>query len=112
MLLAILCPEFIFGWAVREWFAARKIRDIYNSINPGMLGILISDIQTLPRHDVELPRTMDHAYFFIMGGLLPYQTPFQPTPHALSLERFQQLIQTSNLQFPPYITKEYLKDRF
>jgi len=98
MLLAILCPEFIFAWAVQQWFSARKLRDIYNSINPGMLGILISDIQNLPRHDVELPWTM--AYF-LMASPLSSALPTDPCMSS----------QTSNL-FSPYITKEYLKDRF
>lgn len=30
MFWTIVAPELVLAWAVRQWFAARKIRDIYN----------------------------------------------------------------------------------
>ena len=30
MFWAIVAPELVLAWAVRQWFAAREIKDIYN----------------------------------------------------------------------------------
>jgi hypothetical protein len=30
MFWTIVAPELVLAWAVRQWFAAREIRDIYN----------------------------------------------------------------------------------
>jgi len=32
----IIAPELILAWAVRQWFAARKIRDTVNGIPEGI----------------------------------------------------------------------------
>ncbi len=31
----IVAPELVLAWAVRQWFAAREIRDAYNERHPG-----------------------------------------------------------------------------
>ncbi len=33
----VIAPELVLAWAVRQWFAAREIRDAYNERQPGML---------------------------------------------------------------------------
>jgi hypothetical protein len=35
MFWMIIAPELVLGWAVRQFFAAREIRDEYNSRHPG-----------------------------------------------------------------------------
>ena len=34
MFWTIVAPELILGWAVRQWFAAKEIRDLYNKHRP------------------------------------------------------------------------------
>jgi len=36
MVWTIIAPELILAWAVRQWFAARKIRDTVNGIPEGI----------------------------------------------------------------------------
>jgi len=38
MFWMIVAPEFVLAWAVRQFFAAREIRDTYNERHPGEYG--------------------------------------------------------------------------
>lgn len=38
MVWTIIAPELILAWAVRQWFAARKIRDTVNGIPEGVFS--------------------------------------------------------------------------
>jgi len=48
LLLAVIFPEFILAWAVRQWFAAREIRDAYNAHRE--VGTCVRIIQVLRTH--------------------------------------------------------------
>ena len=37
MFWMVIAPELVLARAVRQWFAAREIRDAYNERQPGML---------------------------------------------------------------------------
>ena len=40
MFWTIIAPELIFGWAVRQWFAAWEIRDTVNGTDEGEVKII------------------------------------------------------------------------
>ena len=47
MFWMIIAPELVLAWAVRQFFAARKIRDIYNERHPGAYGSVAPELRWL-----------------------------------------------------------------
>jgi len=86
MFWTIVAPELVLGWAVRQWFAAREIRDFYNR-HPSWLTF-----RTLQADQIW---TMEHGHFLGMGGLILVDPPNeQPGPFnkVLTLDRLRELV--------------------
>ncbi|KAF8511833.1 hypothetical protein BU17DRAFT_77472 [Hysterangium stoloniferum] len=86
MVWAIIAPELIIYWAVRQWNGARRLERRY-------------------RH---LKWTVTHGHFIQMGGFMLFEG--QDAKGTLSPERFEELLKERKIQFPT-ITKEEIQDR-
>ncbi|TDL15008.1 hypothetical protein BD410DRAFT_684291, partial [Rickenella mellea] len=86
MLMAVIAPELVILWAMRQWLVARKLAT---------------------RHRTK-GWTQTHGFFSTMGGFMLFdgRKPLQ----ALSTENLEDLALESRVRFP-YITKREIEDR-
>ena len=75
MFWTVIAPELILAWAVRQWFAAREIRDIYNRYRGVYINAAISSlpkfwyIYFILGSWASKRWTIWHGHFLAMGGI-------------------------------------------
>src|SRR6266498_2298247 len=140
MFWTIVAPELILAWAVRQWYAAKEVRNIYNE-HKGMIHILLLDGSRIDKLGMQASKrwTTEHGHFLIMGGyqlvdkiFKKYEERDRPGWIAtiqdweayyeyqerraksrlgvLTMDRFKELIKDPNFEFPT-ITAAEIKDR-
>ncbi|TFK60016.1 hypothetical protein BDN72DRAFT_965873 [Pluteus cervinus] len=62
---ALIAPEAMVWWAMRQWFGAREVADQVNKVKPGKLIFLYTRSVI---EDIELRWTRTHGHFAQMGG--------------------------------------------
>ena len=108
MFWAVIGPEMIITWALRQWSSARRLEKLYK----GELSSLIHSIypQILNHKILTLDRgwTQTHGYFIVMGGFMLFEG--NVAKGVLSPERFSELLTTGKIEFPT-VTLEEIEDR-
>jgi hypothetical protein len=96
MFWMIIAPELVLAWAVRQFFAAREIRDEYNSRHPGASYCALHWFQLTYLEKLDLPSwrkwTLKHGHLLEMGGFilidpdLKYAEPSEQNGIVLTLQ--------------------------
>ena len=108
MFWAVVSPEMIITWALRQWLGARQLEKKYK----GELSSLIYRIypQTLNHKILTLGRewTKTHGNFIQMGGFMLFEG--DSVRGVLSPKEFSELLAAGKIEFPN-ITVEEIEDR-
>ncbi|TFK31148.1 hypothetical protein BDQ12DRAFT_701646 [Crucibulum laeve] len=83
---ALLVPEMVIFWAMRQWIAARTISQRYR----------------------DRGWTQTHGFFIQMGGFMLYEG--DSPVHILSVTEFEDLVQKGEIEFPD-ISEQEIKDK-
>ena len=105
MFWAVVGPEMIITWALRQWSGARHLEKLYKGgqIYPNYLQILNHKISMLDRG-----WTKTHGHFIQMGGFKLFEG--DNPKGVLSPGRFSELLATGRIEFP-IVTVEEIEDR-
>ena len=105
MFWAIITPELILMWAMRQWYGARILERLYRGAN-----IIIPFHCTHFSHtaDIEKKWTKVHGYFIQMGGFMLYEG--DQARGVLSPEKLKELYEDGKIDFPT-VTEEEIRDR-
>ncbi|KAF8515238.1 hypothetical protein BU17DRAFT_51927 [Hysterangium stoloniferum] len=93
MFWAIIAPEMVIYWAVRQWDGARRLKRKYRRT-----GCVETDQKW----------TVAHGHFIQMGGFMLFDK--QGAKGTLSPERFAELLGEGKIEFPA-ISEEEIQDR-
>ena len=106
MFWAVIGPEIIITWALRQWLGARRLENLYK----GELSNLIHSMQILNNKILMLDRqwTRTHSHFIQMGGFMLYEGNI--AKGVLSPARFSELLREGKIEFPTITLKE-IEDR-
>ena len=110
MFWAVVSPETIITWALRQWLGARRLEKLYK----GELSSLVYRIylQILNHKILTLDRgpgwTKTHGHFLQMGGFMLFEG--DNPKGALSPSRFSELLTDKLIEFPKVTVKE-IEDR-
>lgn len=114
MFWMVISPELVLAWAVRQFFAARDIRDKYNARQmPGTSFSCRSFRNSLSWPDFPGRWTLTHGYFLEMGGFTlvdpahKYSKAKDRNGSVLTIDYFEQ---HPDIEIP-YLTSEDIEDR-
>ena len=123
MFWMIVAPELVLAWAVRQFFAAKEIRDAYNHSREGKCGQLLLEVKVAHaakkfRTGIPVWRqwTLAHGHLLGMGGFtlvdpdLRTASPKDQNGQVLTIDRFKELIERRDFDLPD-ITEEDIEDR-
>jgi len=120
MFWMIVAPELVLAWAVRQFFAAKEIRDAYNNSREGKCGQLLLILCSCGWFRTGMPVwrqwTLAHGHLLGMGGFtlvdpdLRTASPKDQNGQVLTVDRFKELIEHSDFDLPD-ITEEDIEDR-
>ena len=110
MFWAVIAPEMIITWALRQWLGARHLEKLYKGEQSSLMHsiyprILNQKILTLAR-GCQWTKTQGH--FLQMGGFMLYEGDV--ARGVLSPERFSELLDAGKIEFPT-VTVEEIEDR-
>ena len=106
MAWAIIAPELLLNWAMRQWLGARRLAKKYK-------GAYITGYQFdvyIFTHGVEKGWTKTHGYFIQMGGFMLYDTECKKPIGVLYSERLEKLLEEEQIDMPT-IDEEDIQDR-
>ena len=105
MFWAVVGPEMIITWALRQWLGARHLEKLYKGelMCPIYLQILSHEIPTSDRG-----WTKTHGHFFQMGGFMLFERNI--AKGVLTSKRFSELLTAGKIEFP-IVTVEEIEDR-
>jgi hypothetical protein len=106
LLTAIIAPEFIILFAMRQWVRAHKVKQ--SEFGKGK--VLISRVEQIIFISVERGWTLAHGFFVIMGGFELYDSDGERPLYPLDLESIEKLVQSGAIDFPKIQEKE-IEDR-
>ena len=106
MFWAVVAPEMIITWALRQWSGARRLEKLYK----GELSNLLIHPQMLNHRILRLERgwTKAHGHFIQMGGFMLFEG--NVAKGVLSPERFSKLLTAGKIDFPTVAVEE-IEDR-
>ena len=97
MLLALIAPEIVVVWAVRQWLVARRIAI-------GVSGChYVSLLMLMPQSLKEHKRSKTHGFFALMGGFVKYDGG--DGPYTIHPDDLKPHLREGD------ITKEAIKDK-
>ena len=105
MFWAVVSPEMIITWALRQWSGARRLEKLYKGgeMYPIYPQILNHKIPTLDRG-----WTKTHGHFIQMGGFMLFEGDI--AKGVLSPKRFSELLTAKKIEFPT-VSVEEIEDR-
>ena len=106
MFWAVVAPETIITWALRQWLGARHLEKLYkgeSSKSNLSTRVLNHIIPTLERG-----WTKTHGHFIQMGGFMLFKGKI--AKGVLNPEKFSELLIAKKIEFPN-VTVEEIKDR-
>ena len=105
MFWAVIAPEMIITWALRQWLGARHLEKLYKGgqMCPIYLEILNHKILTL-----DSGWTKTHGHFIQMGGFMLFEGKI--SKGVLTPQRFSELLTAKKIEFPN-VTVEEIEDR-
>ena len=107
MFWAVVFPEMIITWALRQWLGARRLEKFYkgNQMYPIYPQILNHKILML---DNNRGWTRTHGHFIQMGGFMLFEGDIPKG--VLSPKGFSELLAAGKIEFPT-VTVEEIQDR-
>ncbi|KAF8505041.1 hypothetical protein BU17DRAFT_58091 [Hysterangium stoloniferum] len=96
MFWAIIAPELIIAWSLRQWDGARRLEKKYRQYS------CTDYVET------DLKWTVTHGHFIQMGGYMLVDG--QVAKGTLTPEHFKELLEVGKIEFPT-ISKEEINDR-
>ena len=108
MFWAVVGPEMIITWALRQWSGARHLANLYRGKLSSLMHPIYSQILNHKILTLEEGWTEAHGYFIQMGGLMLYEGD---VPRGvLSPERFSELLTAGKIEIPKLTVGE-IEDR-
>ena len=105
MFWAVIAPEMIITWALRQWSGARHLEKLYKG---GQMYPIYPQILNLRILTVERGWTKTHGHFIQMGGFMLFEGDI--SKGVLTPERFSELFAAGKIDFPT-VTVEEIEDR-
>ncbi|KAG1731261.1 hypothetical protein EDB19DRAFT_1912560 [Suillus lakei] len=116
MLMALIAPELIVTWAMRQWISARQVTKqfkesgYFNVPQPQEQSQNHRSIEATPEQYVEdYTWTQTHSFFVLMGGFMLYDADRKPY-HTLQPDQLLKLIGAGCIDAPT-ITENQIRDR-
>ncbi|KAG1725935.1 hypothetical protein EDB19DRAFT_251911 [Suillus lakei] len=129
MIMALIFPELIIAWAMRQWFSARQVTKefkesgFFNVPQPQEQSQNNGSIETTPEQYVEdhdstrllvaqpedYTWTQTHSFFVLMGGFMLYDVDRKPY-HTLQPDEVLELIRKGCIDAPT-LTAKWIRDR-
>ena len=106
MFWAVIGPEMIITWALRQWLGARHLEKLYRGEQSNMFNL---STNTYPKY-LALDRgwTKTHGHFIQMGGFMLFEG--ENAKGVLTPKIFSELLTAGKIEFPT-VTVEEIEDR-
>ena len=105
MFWAVVSPEMIITWALRQWSGARRLEKLYKGELSNLIHLQMLNLKILT---LERGWTKTHGYFIQMGGFMLFEG--NVAKGVLSPGRFSELLTAGKIEFPT-VTVEEIEDR-
>ena len=108
MFWAVVAPEIVIAWALRQWRGARHLEKLYKG---ELLSLMHSIYRQILNHKLlmlDKGWTKTHGFFIQMGGFMLFEG--NVAKGVLSPERFSELLAAGKIEFPN-VTAEEIEDR-
>ena len=104
---AVIGPEMIITWALRQWLSARRLEKVYKGELPSLIHSIYPQILN---HNMTVDRgwTKTHGHFIQMGGFMLFEG--NDAKGVLYPERFSELLRAGKIEFPT-VSVEEIEDR-
>jgi hypothetical protein len=108
LLTAIIAPEFIIMFAMRQWVCARIV--MQSAFGRGKGFICFFRVEQIIFLSEERGWTQTHGFFVIMGGFELYDSDGERPLYPLDFENIEKLVQSGAIDFPKIAEKD-IEDR-
>jgi hypothetical protein len=105
MFWAVVGPEMIITWALRQWSGARNLEKVYKG---GLMYPIYPQILNHKTLTLDRGWTKTHGHFIQMGGFMLFEGNI--AKGVLTPERFSKLLTAGKIEFPT-VTVEEIEDR-
>ena len=104
MLWAVIGPEMVITWALRQWLSARRFEKRYKGELSRLIHLIYPQILNHKILTVDRGWTKTHAYFIQMGGFMLFEG--NVAKGVLFPKRFSKLLREGKIEFPTVTEKE------
>jgi hypothetical protein len=105
MIVAMIAPEAVILWAMRQWISAYKLGKKYQCVFILSLTYIRNWLLMLHHLDLAYGWTQSHGYFAIMGGFMIFEGDKEH--HTVTPDELEELLKNGNIR----ITEKEIRDK-